>query len=41
MLIYGCEVWSMPEKTERKLRSFENGVLKTICGPVFDTEIHR
>jgi len=26
---------------ERKLRSFENRVLRTICGPVFDTEINR
>jgi len=24
---------------ERKLRSFENRVLRTICVPVFDTEI--
>jgi len=40
-LTYGCEVWPTTAQTERKLRSFENRVLRTICGPVFDTEINR
>lgn len=27
-------------QTERKLKLFENRVLRTICGPFFDTEIN-
>jgi hypothetical protein len=40
-LTYGCEVWPMTVQIEQKLRSFENKVLRTICGPVFDTAINR
>lgn len=31
----------MTVQIERKLTSFENRVLGTICGPVFNTEINR
>lgn len=36
-LTYGCEIWLTIEQIEQKLRSFENRVLRTICGPFFDT----
>ncbi|XP_025418887.1 uncharacterized protein LOC112689408 [Sipha flava] len=41
ILTYGCEVWPTAVQIERKLRSFENRVLRTVCRPVFDTEINR
>jgi hypothetical protein len=31
----GCKTWSVNEK-ERRLRMFENGVLRKICGPKRD-----
>jgi len=31
----------MTVQIEQKLRSFKNKVLRTICGPVFDTVINR
>jgi len=40
-LTYGCEVWPATVQIEQKLRSFENRVLSTICGPIFDTEVNR
>lgn len=40
-LTYGCEVWPVTVQTERKLKSFENRVLRTKCGLFFDTEINR
>jgi|UniRef100_A0A2S2QKN4 hypothetical protein len=41
MLTYGCEVWPTTVQIERKFRSFEDRELRTIKGPVFDTEINR
>jgi hypothetical protein len=32
-LVYGCETWSMTLREERKLRVFENMVLRRIFGP--------
>lgn len=40
-LTYGCEVWPTTVQIEQKLKSFENRVLRTICGPLFDSEINR
>lgn len=40
-LTYGREVWPMMVQIEQKLRAFENRVLRSICGPVFDTELNR
>lgn len=40
-LTYGCEVWQMIVQIEQKLRTFENRVLRVICGPVFDTTTNR
>ena len=31
--VYGCETWSLTLREERKLRVFENKVLRRIFGP--------
>ena len=31
--LYGCETWSLTLREERRLRLFENRVLRRICGP--------
>jgi len=36
MGVYGCETWSLTMREERKLRVFENRVLRTIFGPKRD-----
>jgi len=33
ILLYGCETWSLTWREERKLRVFENMVLRRIFGP--------
>jgi len=33
VVLYGCETWSLTRREERKLRVFENMVLKKIFGP--------
>ena len=33
VVLYGCEAWSLTAREERKLRVFENMVLKRIFGP--------
>jgi len=33
VLLYGCEAWSLTLREERKLRAFENMVLRRIFGP--------
>ena len=33
VVLYGCEAWSLTAREERKLRVFENMVLRRICGP--------
>ena len=33
VVLYGCEAWSLTLREERKLRVFENMVLRRICGP--------
>jgi len=33
VLLYGCEAWSLTLRVERKLRVFENMVLRRIFGP--------
>jgi len=32
-VLYGCETWSLKLREERRLRVFENGVLRRIFGP--------
>ena len=39
VLTYGCETWRLTKDLERKLEVFENGILRKICGPVFDAGI--
>jgi hypothetical protein len=36
VVLYGCENWSMTLEEERRLRVFENRVLKRIFGPKRD-----
>ena len=33
VVLYGCETWSLTLRKERRLRIFENMVLRRICGP--------
>ena len=33
VILYGCETWSLTLREERKLRVFENVVLRIIFGP--------
>jgi len=33
VVLYGCETWSLTLREERKLRLFENRVLRRIFGP--------
>jgi hypothetical protein len=34
--VYGCEIWSLTLREERRLRVFENRVLRRIFGPKRD-----
>jgi len=36
VVLYGCETWSLTWREERRLRVFENRVLKRIFGPKRD-----
>ena len=36
IVLYGCESWSLTLREERRLRVFENGVLRRIFGPKRD-----
>ena len=36
VVLYGCETWSLTLREERKLRVFENMVLRRILGPRMD-----
>jgi hypothetical protein len=36
VVLYGCETWSLTLKEERRLRVFENRVLRRIFGPKRD-----
>ena len=35
-MMYGCETWSLTVREERKLRVFENRVLRRVFGPKRD-----
>jgi hypothetical protein len=35
-VLYGCETWSLTLREERRLRMFENRVLKKVCRPKRD-----
>jgi len=32
VVLYGCEIWSLTLREERRLRVFENGVLRRVFG---------
>jgi len=36
VVLYGCETWSLTLQEERKLRVFENMVLRSMFGPKKD-----
>ena len=36
MVLYGCEIWSLTLREERRLRVFENRVLRRVFGPKRD-----
>jgi hypothetical protein len=36
VVLYGCEIWSPTLREVRRLRVFENRVLRRICGPKRD-----
>ena len=36
IVLYGCETWSLTLREERRLRVFENRVLRTVFGPKRD-----
>ena len=40
VVLYGCETWSLTLREVRRLRLFENRVLRRICGPKRD-EVSR
>ena len=33
VVLYGCEIWSLTPREERRLRVFENRVLGRLIGP--------
>jgi hypothetical protein len=36
VVLYGCETWSLRLREERRLRVFENRMLRKIFGPKMD-----
>ena len=36
VVLYGCETWSLTLREERRLRVFENRVLRRVFGPKRD-----
>ena len=36
VVLYGCETWSLTSREERRLRVFENRVLRRVFGPKRD-----
>jgi hypothetical protein len=36
VILYGCETWSLTLREERRLRVFENRVLRKVIGPKRD-----
>ena len=40
-MLYGCEAWSLTSREERRLRVFENRILRLIFGPKRDANVWR
>jgi len=36
VVLYGCESWSVILREERRLKEFENGVLRKLFGPKYE-----
>jgi hypothetical protein len=36
VVLYGCETWSLTLREERRLRAFENKILRRMLGPKRD-----
>jgi hypothetical protein len=36
VVLYGCEAWSLTLREERRLKAFENRVLRRVLGPKRD-----
>ena len=41
VVLYGCEAWSLTMREERRLRVFENRVLRRVFGPKRDEVIGK
>ena len=41
VVLYGCETWSLSLREERRLRVFENRILRRILGPKRDAHDAR
>jgi hypothetical protein len=41
VVLYGCEAWSLTLRKKRRLRLFENRVLRRIFGPKRDDGMER
>ena len=41
VVTYGSETWRLTKELERRLMVFENSMLRSICGPVYDAEEDR
>ena len=41
VVLYGCETWSLTLKEERRLRVFENRVLRKVVGPKRDEGMEK
>jgi hypothetical protein len=39
IVLYGCEAWSLTLREERRLRVFENRILRRIFGPKRDANV--
>ena len=39
VVLYGCEAWSLRLREERRLRVFENRILRRIFGPKRDANV--
>jgi len=40
-VLYGCETWSLTLRKERRMRVFENRLLRRIFGPKMDEVIEK
>jgi hypothetical protein len=41
LVLYGCDTWSLTLKEERRLRVFENRILRNVFGPKIQETAER